>query len=757
MNCCIITATHFRSLPGFTKHGPKHLSIGLHHSVVTNTILDRNSKVHEAINGDCVGSLCNKGRLKEAVDILTVMNQLDGRANSTIYGSLLKYCAKFRTLEVGKLLHAHTIKTAFEPDVFVTNHLVNMYAKCESLVDAQEVFDKMTERNLVSWTAMISAYEQHGCGEKALKLFYRMGQAGMKSNEFALASVLTACAGLVVKECGKQVHAHSIRLGFESNVFVGNALVNMYSKCMNLADACHVFDKIPEPNVVSWTAMIAGFVQLCQCEEAVQLFGQMQLSGVKPNQFTFASVLSACGGVAALELGKQLHVHAIKTGLESDVFVANALVTMYAECGNIEIAKNLFDRAHDRDVVSWNAMIAGYVRQKQDDEALKLFCHMGRAGIKLDQFTIAIVVRACAGIAALEQGKHIHAHTIKSGFESSVFAGSALVDMYAKSGSIEDASKKFDRMPKRNVVSWNAMIVGYAQHGCGKETLHLFEEMQRTVIKPDRITFVGILSACNHVGLVPQGRHHFDSMSPDYGITPEADHYACMVDLLGRAGCLDEAENLIKQMPFEPDGVVLAALLSACRVHGNIEMGRQVAESLLDIEPQNVAAHVLLSNIYAAAGRWDDVAELRKIMKDRGLKKEPGCSWIEIKNSVHSFVVGDRSHPKSEDIYTTLDTLVGKMQEAGYVPNTNLVLHDVEEEQKVQLLCHHSEKLAIAFGLISTPALTPIRIIKNLRVCGDCHSAIKFICKIVGREIILRDSNRFHHFKDGVCSCGDYW
>jgi pentatricopeptide repeat protein len=371
--------------------------------------------------------------------------------------------------------------------------------------------------------------------------------------------------------------------------------------------------------------------------------------------------------------------------------------------------------------------------------------------------TITSVLSACARLSALKHGKEIHHYIIRFWFESHVFVGSALIDMYSKCGSIEVARHLFDKLSERNIVSWNAMIAGYAMHGHGEDALSLFHQMQQADIDPDHITFIALLSACSHAGLIDEGWHYFISMSREYHITPKVGHYSCMVDLLGRAGRLDEAREFIDKMPFEPNADVWGALLGACRIHSNIELGKFVAERLFELQPENPGFYVVMSNIYAAAGRWEDVEKVRTMMKDRGLKRRPGCSWIEVKDKVHAFNVGDKSHPQSEEIYAMLDHLGGQMKKFGYVPDKNFVLHDVEDEEKEHILCYHSEKLAIAFGLISTSLGTPIRIIKNLRVCGDCHSATKFISMIVERQIVVRDANRFHHFKDGMCSCGDYW
>jgi pentatricopeptide repeat protein len=433
------------------------------------------------------------------------------------------------------------------------------------------------------------------------------------------------------------------------------------------------------------------------------------------------------------------------------------MVAGYAQNGKLEVARDLFDIMPERNLGSWNSMIAGYAQNGHWEESLELFFEMQKANVKADPATFASILSACASLEALEQGKCVHGYTIESGFVSDVSVGNALTTMYAKCGCIEDAKSVFDNISKKNSVSCNAMIAAYAQHGYGNEALQLFEQMKQTGMKPNHITFVGILSACSHAGLVEEGCYYFDSMSRDYCIAPGADHYACMVDLLGRAGRLDEADKLINEMPFDPDAAVLWALLGACRIHKNVKLGERVAERLFELEPLNSSTYVLLSNIYAVEGRWDDVGKVRKIMKAKGVIKKAGCSWIKIKHKVHVFHEGERMHPQMEKIYSALHELDRQMREVGYVPDTTFVLHDVEEQQKEQSLCQHSEKLAIVFGLISTPLGTVIQVMKNLRVCGDCHNAIKFISKIVAREIVVRDTRRFHHFKMGFCSCRDYW
>eukprot|EP01018_Ginkgo_biloba_P024290 Gb_24630 [translate_table: standard] len=665
-------------------------------------------------------------------------------------------------------------------DVVSWTSLISRYAQNGRIVDARQVFDRMPYRNVVSWTAMIAGYAQNRRIEDACHMFDKMPERNTVSWNAMI-------AGFVQNGRIEQAR-HMFDKMPKRNVASWNAMLTGYIQDGRLEEAGELFDKMTERNMLSWTALIAGYAQNGHSKEALIFFNQMQHAGVRPDQSTLASVISACTALIALEQGEQIHTSVIKKGFDSNVFVVSALVTMYAKCGNIDSAFHLFaktpernvvlctamitgysqnarmkdalrvfEKMSERNVVSWTAMIAGYVHNGHGEEALKLFSQMQQTGTKPNQSTYTSIIGACANQAALEHGQQVHAHIIKTGFESNVFVCSALVAMYAKCGSIDESSQVFCKINEPNVVLWNAMIAGYAQHGHGKDALQLFQQMQHMGLKPNHITFVGVLSACSHAGLVDEGWHYFNSMSQDHCTTPRLDHYGCMVDILGRARHLNEAIDFIGNMPFEPDVVLWGALLGACRIHMNMELGELAAKHIFKLEPENAAAYVVLSNIYAGSGRWSDASKLRIMRKARGVKKNPGCCWIVVSKMVHTFLVGDRSHPQTEKIYAMLERLSGQLEKAGYMPDKNFLLHDVEEELKEDILPYHSEKLAIAFGLISTPSGMPLRIMKNLRVCGDCHTATKFISLIVGREIVLRDSSRFHHFKDGLCSCDDYW
>ncbi|KAF5190994.1 Pentatricopeptide repeat-containing protein [Thalictrum thalictroides] len=479
--------------------------------------------------------------------------------------------------------------------------------------------------------------------------------------------------------------------------------------------------------------------------------------GLIPDNFTYPFVLKACSALSAIEQGRDIHENVIRTGWESDVFVGAALIDMYAKCGCVESARQVFDKILARDVVLWNSMLAAYSQNGHPDEALSLCTEMAITGLRPTVSTLVTVIAASSDIAALPRGREVHGVCFRLGFETQDKVNTALVDMYAKSGSVLVARSLFDRLIEKRVVSWNAMIAGYAMHGHATEALALFEEMNKEETPPDHITFVGVLSACSHGGLMEKGSDFFEMMTKDYSIQPTVQHYTCMVDLLGHSGQLDEAYNLISKMSVKPDTGVWGSLLNSCKLHGNVELGEEALVRLIDLEPRDAGNYVLLSNLYAQVGNWEGVAKMRKLMKDRGLKKSIACSWIKLKNEVHAFLVEDMSHPQSEQIYAELERLEKLMIQAGYVPDTTPVFHDVEDDEKTSMVLGHSERLAIAFGIINTPPGTRLLVTKNLKVCDDCHVAIKFISKITEREIIVRDVNRYHHFSDGKCSCGDYW
>ncbi|KAJ7534650.1 hypothetical protein O6H91_13G104200 [Diphasiastrum complanatum] len=572
-------------------------------------------------NGGNVSKLCQEGRLKDALHVVELMSQQNIQALIKTYICLLKECIKRKALGEGKRVHALIVLRGLDSNIFLGNTLVNMYAKSGRVLDARQAFDSMPKHNVFSWTAIISAYANHGQGEEAINLFQQMQQAGITPNKVGFVVVLKACTRIPSLQQGKKFHLDIIKNGFETDVIVGSTLVDMYAKCGSIEDARRVFNNMHERDVVSWNAMIAGYAQQCLGKEALNLYEQMKQDGVQPTIVTYVVLLKACASIAALEEGKQIHSDIIKSGFESDVIVGSILVDMYAKCGRIENACRVFNNMHEQDVVSWTAIISGYAQQGLGQEALDLYKQMKHEGVQSDIVTYLVLLKACASIPALEQGKQLHLDIINSGFELDVSLGSTLVDMYAKCGRLEDARQVFNNMHERDVVSWNAMIAGYAQQGLGKEALTLLKQMQKEGRKPDVVTYVSVLSACSHSGLVDKGRHLFDSMCKDHGVIPTIDHYICMVDLLGRAGCLADAEDFISTMPIQPNAVVWMTLLGAARNHGHLEIGRRAFDHVVKLEPENAAPYVLLSNIYAAVGKRDEVAKTRKEMNDAGERK----------------------------------------------------------------------------------------------------------------------------------------
>ncbi|KDO41030.1 hypothetical protein CISIN_1g046194mg, partial [Citrus sinensis] len=660
----------------------------------------------------------------------------------------------------GKEVHGYLIRSGLFDMVAVGNGLVNMYAKCGTIDDSRSVFRFMIGKDSVSWNTMISGLDQNGCYEEAIMNFCAMRRDGLMSSNFSLISTLSSCASLGWIMLGQQIHGEGLKLGLDSDVSVSNALLSLYADAGYLSRCLKVFFLMPEHDQVSWNSVIGAFADSeALVSEAVKYYLDMRRAGWSPNGVTFINILAAASSFSMGKLGHQVHAQVIKYNVANETTIENALLSCYGKCGEMDDCEKIFARMSERrDEVSWNSMISGYIHNELLPKAMNLVWFMMQRGQRLDHFTFATVLSACASVATLERGMEVHACGVRACLEFDVVIGSALVDMYSKCGRIDYASRFFDLMPVRNVYSWNSMISGYARHGHGDKALTLFSQMKLDGPLPDHVTFVGVLSACSHAGLVDEGFKHFKSMSQVYGLIPQLEQFSCMVDLLGRAGELDKIEEFINKMPITPNSLIWRTVLGACcRANcRKTELGRKAANMLFEMEPQNAVNYVLLANMYASGGKWEDVAKARKAMKEAEVKKEAGCSWVTMKDGVHVFVAGDESHPEKDLIYEKLKELNQKMRDAGYVPQTKFALFDLEPESKEDLVSYHSEKIAVAFVLTRNSKL-PIRIMKNLRVCGDCHSAFKFISKIVGREIVLRDSNRFHHFNDGKCSCGDYW
>ncbi|KAK7268000.1 hypothetical protein RIF29_20682 [Crotalaria pallida] len=604
------------------------------------------------------------------------------------------------------------------------------------------------------WNCRLRELSKQRQYPQALTLYIHMLRSSFSPNTFTFPFLLKSCAHLLLPLTGSQLHAHVIRTGSQPDPYIRTSLISMYSKFSLLTNARKVFDDIPhwQNLTICYNAMISGYTFNSEVMEAVALFRQMREEGLVVNSVTMLGLVSGCTVPKQLTVGVCLHGCGVKFGFHRDLSVANCLLTMYVKCGEVEIARKLFDEMCERDLITWNAMISGYAQNGHARHVLELYRQMKLTKMRPDPVTLLGVVSSCANLGAQSIGREVERQIESFGFSSNTFLTNALINMYARCGNLVRARAIFDCMTEKSVISWTAIIGGYGIHGHGEIAVGLFDEMVESGVRPDKTVFVTVLSACSHAGLIDKGLAYFDAMEMKYGLQPGPEHCSCLVDLLGRAGRLKEAMGLIKSMKVKPDGAVWGALLSACKIHKNVELAELAFEHVVELEPTNIGYYVLLSNIYSDAENFEGVLKVRVMMRERKLRKEPGCSYVEYKGKVHLFYSGDRSHPQTEEIYRMLDKLESLVKEIHQPPQK----YQGRSEEVLNSAGVHSEKLAIAFGLLNTKSGTEITVMKNLRVCVDCHAFIKLVSRIVNRQFVVRDATRFHHFRDGVCSCKDY-
>ncbi|VFQ59683.1 unnamed protein product [Cuscuta campestris] len=792
-----------------------------------------------------------KGNLREALASLGVLTSQGNPISTCLdehYSLAIELCAAQRELSCGKQIHAHFLKSKWVHDaVFLNTKLVCMYGKCGSAEDAGKVFDRMPERTIFTWNAIVGAYVNNGEPLRALKVYEEMRALGVPPDAHTFPCALKACVEIGDLSCGSEIHGLALKLGFTSNIFVvnslvdigsfkslhriadswfeskyiyscgyftglqgaihwdiwhrgrkpdcvslmsvlsasgrlgdllhgkethafalkrgldgelqiGNTLVDMYAKCGQIDYMDRAFRRILHKDNISWTTVISAYAQSCYYPlQALQLFREVQLEGIDIDALMIGSVLLACGELRLNLVAEQVHGYSIRRGLY-DLVTQKTLIRVYGDCGNIEYSRRIFVMIGVKDVVSLTSMMRSFVHNGLANDALALVLYMKEVGMELDYVAVLSMISAATSLSVLRRGREVHGYLIRKGYPLKGSIASSLLDMYACCGTLEDSFKIFSAVNERDLVLWTSMINSYGMHGRGVEAIGLFLKMEEENIVPDHITFLVLLHACSHSALVEEGKMVFETMERKYNLEPWPEHYACLVDLLGRANHLQEAFQVLRTMKPEPTAAVWCALLHACHVHSNKELGVIAAKKLLELEPENPGNYVLVSNLYASGNRWDDAEEVRTTMKGQGMKKEPACSWTEIGNEVHTFVAQDKSHPRRDEIYQKLSFVTKKLErEGGYVAQTKHVFQNVEEREKVRLLNGHSERLAIACALLVTDSKTQIRIMKNLRVCGDCHNFIKLASKVLDREIIVRDAKRFHHFRNGACSCGDFW
>ncbi|XP_050220611.1 pentatricopeptide repeat-containing protein At4g21300 [Mercurialis annua] len=615
------------------------------------------------------------GELVSALKVFRDMRNCETKPNSTTFASVVSVCASEGMREFGNQLHGLVISCGFQFDPLTGNALVAMYSKFGQLSDAQKLFGILPETSAVTWNGMIAGYVQNGFLHEASFLFSEMMSAGVKPDAITFASFLPSVTESASLKHGKEIHGYIVRHGITLDVFLKSALIDIYFKCRDVEMACKIFNQSTNVDIVVCTAMISGYVLNGRCNDALELFRWLLEEKMSPNAVTLASVIPACAGLAALKLGKELHANILKHRLDERCHVGSAIVDMYAKCGRLDLAHQVFKRMPEKDSVCWNAIIANCSQNGKPQEAIDLFRQMGMEGMSYDCVSISAALSASANLPALYYGKAIHSFMIKGAFKSDIFAESALIDMYGKCGNLNTASRVFDMMQEKNEVSWNNVISAYGSHGQLDVSLSLFRKMLEDGIRPDHVTFLTILSACGHSGQVDKAIQYFRCMTEEYRIPAQMEHYACMVDLYGRAGRFSEAFETIKSMPFLPDNGIWGTLMGACHLHGNVELAEVASRHLLDMDPDNSGSYVLLSNIHACAGKWGSVRKIRSLMKERGVNKVPGCSWIEVHNTTHMFVAADGSHPQSAQIYSVLDNVLSELRKEGYVAKSYLQMH----------------------------------------------------------------------------------
>lgn len=701
-----------------------------------------------------IAGYTQSGQGVDALELLGQMRHQGVEPNEVTFISIVKGCSSILALEMGRSVHENLIEGGLDGSLCIGNALIDMYGKCGNLEDATTLFLRMPSRNVVTWTALIAGYSQYGRAQEAMLYFDRMQNEGLHPNPVTFAALLNACANRDALNQGRSVHACIIEHGLEYDTYIGNSLVDMYFECQSSDDGVVVFNKMPQRGVVTWNILVTGYVQHGKHLQALQSYRQMHLEGlVQPDPVTFVSALKSCVGMEDLYQGVLIHAHIIRSNFLLDTSVGSSLIEMYIRCEHLEDACRVFSSLPERNAVTWNVLLKGFVDARHGNKTLELFLLMQEDGLKPDAVTLLCTMKACSSIGALQQGYLLHIDSVQRGLDIDLSIGNSLVSMYSSCGSMSEAQAVFEKMPMRDRISWSTLITGYAQHNDCSEALRCYESMLEYGVQPDEIILVCVLSACSRGGFIDEGFTHFKSMRDSLGLQPTVEHYNPLVDLLGGVGALHEAEDLMETLPFKKNMVGWVTLLAASRDHSNQGIARRCFDHVVEIDPANASAYVIMSNIYTRAGLLEEAQSVEELRRLANAWKKPAKAYIEIDNRVHEFIVGDKTHPQRDAIYTKLNALNARLKEEGYRPKLDLVLNFTAEEDKEKALCGHSEKLAIAFGLISSSPFTTLRVSKNLRMCDDCHVATKLISRVEMRNIMVKDSYCIHQFQKGICSC----
>ncbi|GAA0173151.1 hypothetical protein LIER_26826 [Lithospermum erythrorhizon] len=722
------------------------------------------------------------------------MRRLGIEPNGYSFVALLSACMRLFDVKFGFQVHAYLLKLGYLCCTYVGNALMGLYSKCGCSDFVIELFDYMLVRDVASWNTAISCMVKESMFDSAFELFRKMFEInGLGADDYTISSLLCACGGCSAVMKGRELHAHAIKIGYESNLNVNNALIGFYSKLGSLKEvkslfesvpqrdvytwtemvtaymkfgivdaAVEVFEKIPCKNCVSYNALLAGFCNNGEGSRAFNLFCTMVEEGVELTDYALTSALNACGLMKQRGTSEQIHAFVLKVGCGKNEHIEASLIDMCTRCDRMRDAEQMYHKL-GLDLINsvmLTTMICAYARNGQPEEAFSLFCkYKSEIYLVADEALVAAIIGVCGTLGLHDLGEQIYSQAIKGGFLSDIGIGNSMISMYSKCGKIKDASIIFDNMQKHDTVSWNCLIAGYVLHRLGNKALNVWEKMKLVGEIPDSVTTLLVISAygCTNHNLIDSCRDLLHSMQSTYQIKPTMEHYACFIRVLGYWGLLEEAEAIVNKMPFEPGPPIWRALLDSCRLGLNTTIGKRVAKNILSMEPQDTSTYILKSNLYSASGRWHCSEVVRNEMREKGFRKLPGRSWIIYQNMVHSFFARDKSHPQCKDIYSGLEILVMECIKAGYVPDTSFVLHEVEEYQKKEFLFYHSSKLAVTFGLLMSKPGKPIRVMKNIVLCGDCHTFFKYVSVVTKRDVYIRDASGFHCFVNGKCSCNDYW
>ncbi|KAK4748304.1 hypothetical protein SAY87_014890 [Trapa incisa] len=791
----------------------------------------------------------SKGYGRDGAEIFSEMMRDGVRPNEYALATCLKGCSAFSDLLLGKQVHSLAIRLGLSLDIYVGSSLVEVYSKCSQMELAASVFSGLSKQNAILWNLMLNGYLLIGNTDEVLRLFNRLKESEIKFGNFTLNSILKCCANSGIVREGRILHCVAIKIGSDTDNVIGCSLVHMYSKCSLAADSLTAFSRIKDPDVVTWTTMIACLDKQANGLEAAQVFNVMRQRGLKPNLFSLSSIMNVAGNIGSfvygksihaltfkygydidvtdkilvnslvsmymkigspydslrvlygrrkkdsvssnitmmesegfqvhqmllgcikldvptlvnvlkccshlkdVSFGRQIHAHVVKHNVSSNKFVGTTLIDMYAKSRCFDDAILAFRLLMDKDVLTWTTIISGLMHCDKVEKGFGCFILMQREGIRPNGNTLATCLSGSSRIASLSSGKLLHSMAIKGGHLLDMFVINGIINMYGKCGPLEDAEAMFNGSISRDLTLWNSIICLYSLHYQGQKTLDSFRLMLHEGFLPDHITFVGILTACSRMGLIDEGKMHFRSMGETFGVETTIEHCVCMVNMLGRAGRFDEVESFTKEMNISASGSIWEAVLGTCEMHKNETLGQRAAEKLFELNPEEASNYVLLSNIFAAKKNWDSVEEVRGLMTRKGVKKELACSWVEIDGRFHVFYSRDFSHPKLEQIYVKLEELSQQLLLVDYKPRTGCVLQNVSEIEKKEYLHYHSERLALAFALISSNSMKIIRIFKNNRICSDCHEMMRLISERINQEIIIRDIHHFHKFMGGACSC----